>query len=517
MGVYQVFCEKCRGCGEHDLNCSDRWAIPLIVNTDGRGKILSVKTEGGNVIKGQPADVFTFVCPELAAFAAGRSLRRTPDRMIFWFQPEAAKNEEVVPCAALNSSHHEPIAHSTPTRPSRPCLTPIQASTSAAPPTGDFTIGNSSIDPRSFSQMLADSQRRSSLTMKLVGSIPEFHGEARNFDPWKQKVLLAAEKCSPEEVLPFVRMCLKGKAEQHGIGPECSTLSGLLQSLQNSFDDLDTPIAAEVAFRGLIQGAQDITSHHNEVQRILRAMCETTKTKDSSIHTSYIQSLADASLRLKLLARKLRDKNMTLGDLMKLAVDSARVKNLDRIASRASNTTRSVASASFSNVDNVSVNAAVPQRPPQQSSQQGPPPKRSRFSHDENKWCEIHRSKTHDTAGCRSNQLPHCPWCKTSIPVGSLLRHKAVCSAPKCDKCQRFGHMARNCKMGAGNSSNHTQSRGYNNQQRQGRHADRSRQTPIPAPTQNPPVQAAQAQLTQMVAAAMQTDVVQSTTPATTE
>ena len=497
--------------GQHQQDCLDRWIWPLLATTDGKGKILSVTTESGNVIRGQPADVFEFRCPDLALFATGRFLRRDKDRKVFWYRaPEEGGEAPRIP----------PIPdYPTPNRPSVPiaCSTPLRNEPAAA--AADITIGNSMVNAQSFSQMLANSQRQSSMSTQLLSNIPEFDGQARNFDPWKQKVQLAADTCSvPEEVLPFVRMRLRGKAAQFagGLGIKASTLNGLLKALQKEFDDLNSSMAVEVALRDLKQGTLDITTHHGEVTRILRAMCETTQTQNPSIHTSYISSLSDNGLRLKLLSKKMSDVNLTLEDMMTMASNSARVKDLDRIATRGS-TTRTVAAAQF---DEFNVNAVT---------QQGPPHKRPRLDNSprSDKWCEIHRSKTHDTRECRSNELNHCPWCKTPIPVGSLLRHKSSCQAPKCNTCDRFGHLARNCKKGQNSSSFTNQRRGGYQQQRQNRQPARTYPAPQaqsaqpnPAPNTSqtrPQVHVQAAQVSEVEATAVKTEVETSTASTSTD
>ena len=524
-----INCSKCDETAVHHPDCIDKDFLPLICDVNEDGFIRTVTTHSGNVMKGirclQP---YTFQCPDLPAFTVGRALLQTNEG--FHWHLFTERFEEKL----KSSAHRSPTPLSNRTSPGsrfapQANSTSIQSRASPRRDTERMPSRinlsqhhNSSIEIQDLTEALAQSQRKSNLSLKLMEFIPKFYGkDKRNFDPWKQKVQLARKSCPDEEVMHFVMMSIQGEASTFvgTIGNKAAKLDTLLAAMTYKYDDLGTDVQAQVALTNLSQENQTLTAHHGEVTRVLRALGEEMSTRSKNVLTAYVQSLSTESVRIKLFTRLESDDRVTLQDLMDTADRFARIKEMDR-TTRSKVSTRSVAAARIDE----EVVAAVRQDQGNRFAQKRPRIEANRQSSsvEQEKWCEIHESVTHDTARCRASMWKYCPWCQTRIEPTPMADHIKVCKAPRCHKCGRKGHKQNECRTetpGQGQGQGH--SHGYN-QNRNSRPVPRGNRThtsndnrsftaPAPVVRHEPPPQAAQ--LTQLVAAAMQTDAEPSETP----
>ena len=469
----EVYCRDCQQTGKHSETCPVRDFLPPICCTDENSLIVSVTTNSGNSIKGenknQPESFFT---PDLPAFRHGRSLTNSATTGLQWFrfndEFESMLQKEHAPSGgstqASTSAHQfseTPRYHSTPFAARLQNIAEGRDNEPRWGQGGSYNPNQSMLDMTALTESVIEGFCSSQMALEMVSSIPHFNGDKKNFDPWCEKVK-QVRGCMPDnKLLKFLHLKLEGPPLQHL--QSCTdwpmSIDRTLDELRNHYDMYATPIDQNVAFQDLWQGDNTIQTHHTEVNRILRAMKESVGTRSDSIRTYYARSVSNPALSKRLVRILIQVPNTTLGEMMKISTDFARIDSIhnhmrdhDSAKTIASVQVNALKQGGKSEHRREDRNPYPQKRSRPDSSGHRPSGNREplppRDGNGEDKWCAIHQTNSHFTERCYLRNHEQCKFCKQFVGQGNFAKHvdSGQCQGAKCSTCGKMGHVARFCK-----------------------------------------------------------------------
>ena len=450
-----VYCPDCDTNGDHDDQCEVKDYFPGAVMSDNNNLVHSVVTSSGNVIKGLHNNrPDSFKCVDLPAFRHGRPLIKGSNGRHEWFRFDE-ELETSFQTRALQASTpmqttriEQPVFTSTPNPVHRSRSVNFAPEPTASTSNANVSVGNEgsrfSEADLSLTKTVIDGLREGQMSIQMIAAIPVFNGDGKNFDPWHQKVLQARKVVDDQTLLNFLPSKISDAPAQHllSVGVDFSNLSRILNALREEYDELASGVTAQVKLQNLRQGNKTLSVHHTAVTRILRALGESLSTRLDSIRTNYAQSISNEGLRKRLVRTLIKAPSTTLGEMMKMSSDAAKVDKIHEYMSGGPpSSTCTVHAAGVQN-------AQPEQRPQHLSSRPGrmTAPAPTRAPHDEH-WCDIHQAASHDTAECRLKNSTFCPFCKGYIEAGSMTDHIRLdrCQGRKCHECGKRGHIGRYC------------------------------------------------------------------------
>lgn len=472
----EIHCRVCDNDAGHTVECPDKQNFPVscVVRTTDEF-IISVSMSDGTLFTNEERSVsrYWFSSQRLNTFSVGRQLKELSES--YEWQKYTSTFEESLlqggPVGLLHSTakwHRDGTLNNTLSSISSHA-TPIQGSGSQQVLDMDILANMTTAN----ASALTESLTKSTASNSLVGSIPIFNGDEKNFPTWLRKVEAARKYQTDDIYLDQVRQKLGTEPTEfiQGFGIKVDTVDGLLDELKKRYDLLSNPSYSFNAFRNCVQAGRGVDEYHTEFATYIRAIGETLDTANMYVCTGYILGLDETSLReslnFKMAKNTENNKETTLRSLMQHTTTKARVKIISshsRVEERDNNnlggqkTPVMIAKATITQPEtskqlgDSGMHVSPPSSHPptfhsvmvgEQDTRFGTP--RSGKS----SYCPIHEASTHDIEQCKMRYSTECKYCGTSVTPGQLQHHVPKCTGRRCNNCGRLGHIAKFCKFDA--------------------------------------------------------------------
>ena len=345
---------------------------------------------------------------------------------------------------------HTPLRSSTPRAPFQPRFRRSESperrnrrSASPLVPRRGFADASPDREQHTGMNSTLASASKTALMKNLIDRTPTFKGiqDQEEFPSWLSQIDAFMDmNLDEQEGKDFILTKVTKDAFEVVTALRHEPWSVIRARLVKDYDPLGGEVGSYQAWHALRQGNEKLVAHNAKVYRIFRETRRSTLEQNPEWNITYVESLANFGQRKKL-SGWVHDHS--LEEIM----DEAR--KMDRQHEFAS---RGEAEAGFAQV------AAYAPRDRRDSRNAGPPAPRTpnRWQNNrtadfnspgkgEAKWCAIHDAASHTSAECTAKNSNYCQFCQEEVTAGTLVKHSETCTARRCWKCNRRGHVASEC------------------------------------------------------------------------
>lgn len=486
----EIHCPKCNQTGAHRSNCQDVNRLPVVCIVLDGGFIESVKLNNGLDFsnKAPRTAKLTFITTECRGFSVGRTLIQGEHSHVWQTYPEAFENT-LFQGPLQNSTGVGASVNQSPAGFSGLSTIPGRTPTQWAFGGGQVPGSHEDLDLSVASQaeLLTSSLTRSTASNALVQNIPRFDGNPKNFQHWIRKVKAARKYQDDTIFVDQIKQKLGSEPTEYisGQGADITTVDGLLDCLRQQYDLLADPSYSHNAFINLVQGKRELSEYHSDFANLLPAVEATLDSTNPFVSTSYIRGLDDErqreDLNMLIATNRAQGKPTTVKMLMDRTTLKYRVKAISKhkseepvhggpapvqvAAAQVNHTATSTADDTLvQQATNVAlqppiqqVNSAAPRynnpnsRFQNNSHSGGGRQQGFRFNRNpgggqHDRFCPIHKVRSHSLDQCKLRDATQCPYCQVDIQLGTLAAHIPRCQGRRCANCGRLGHTDRWCK-----------------------------------------------------------------------
>ncbi len=464
--LMKIHCKFCNSDGDHQLMCAACSMFPVVAKWQGDHILSALLVDSDVEIYNESIQYPQLHSSLLNAFTMGQVLFAKEGSVHEWqsfpdtfeadfFQAERERPAGLrvtTPVASFSEVHSQHL-DTNPTQ---------QPMVSFADPPGVTS------EAASIALTLANT----TYAQTLVQAIPTFDGNSMNYHNWETKVI-QAETYQPNKALFLVLVKQKLGPDPtmfvETIGHQADRLSTLLASLRERFYKYADEVFAHKELDDVVQGERSIGEYNAEFTKCLRAAGKEITTTDQFQITHYIKGFKDQGFRRWLFKEKSKHTQAPLSLYLDLTYQSEKLDHVSgeprgrrhgedeyeegfeaaRVAGNSTSTQSGEGGTTekekVCRVESTKKDTVQSPKPQQKSDKPGNNIQKNQTPSKQS-HCPIHETHSHDLRDCRAKNTTTCRWCKTEVKPGQLAYHMPKCTAKRCYKCGRLGHVVSKCR-----------------------------------------------------------------------